>query len=64
MNKPDDVLPKGDFGVENVYAGIRPHSRNIMDIETGTVRPRDFQEIKRLQWEMPEPKSDSQLAKG
>lgn len=64
MNKPDEVLPKGDFGVENDYAGIRPRPRNLMDIETGTVRPEDFQEIKLLQWEMPKPKSDNQLAKG
>lgn len=64
MNKPDDILPKGDFGVENDYAGIRPRPRNLMDIETGTVRPGDFQEIKLLQWEMPKPMSDSQLAKG
>ncbi|MCK7246027.1 DUF3274 domain-containing protein [Enterobacter asburiae] len=62
MNKPDKVLPAGDFGVKNDYAGIRPRSRNLMDIETGTARPEDFQEVKLLQWEMPKPKSDSQLA--
>ncbi len=42
MNKPDEVLPLGDFGVENDYIGIRPRSRNLMDIEMGTVRPEDF----------------------
>ncbi|WP_029593259.1 effector protein Tle3 domain-containing protein [Franconibacter pulveris] len=64
MNKPDGILPTGDYGVENDYAGIRPRSRNLMDIEAGTVRPEDFQEVKLLQWEMSKPKSDSQLARG
>ncbi|WP_048980141.1 hypothetical protein [Enterobacter asburiae] len=63
MNKPDKVLPKGDYGVENDYAGTRPRARNMKDIESGTVRSEDFEEIKLLQWEMPKTKSDSQLGK-
>lgn len=62
MNKPEKVLPEGEFGVENDYAGNRPRARNPRHIEMGIVRSEDFQEIKLLQWEMPKPKSDSQLA--
>lgn len=62
MNKPDDVLPKGNYGVENAYAGIQPRARNPKNIDMGIVRSEDFQEVKLLQWEMPKPKSDSQLA--
>ncbi|EOV9658690.1 DUF3274 domain-containing protein [Cronobacter turicensis] len=55
MNKPDEILPEGDFGVENKY------------MNTTTIRPsRDLavgnQEVKNLQWDMPKPMSDSQLA--
>ncbi|UYM55928.1 DUF3274 domain-containing protein [Leclercia adecarboxylata] len=62
MNKPDNVLPQGDYGVKNDYAGIRPRSRHPKDIDMGIVRLEDFKEMKLLQWEMPKPKSDSQLA--
>ncbi|MEL2243195.1 DUF3274 domain-containing protein [Leclercia adecarboxylata] len=62
MNKPDEVLPKGIYGVENDFAGIRPRVRNPRNIDMGIVRLEDFQEVKLLQWEMPKPKSDSQLA--
>jgi len=62
MNKPDEVLPQGNYGVLNDYAGIRPRARNPRDIDMGFVRPEDFQEVKLLQWEMPKPKSDGQLA--
>ncbi|MFZ3619021.1 T6SS effector phospholipase Tle3 domain-containing protein [Leclercia barmai] len=62
MNKPDGVLPKGEYGVENNYAGIRPNVRNPKYIDMGVFKAEDFQERKLLQWEMPKPKSDSQLA--
>ncbi|EPL7510798.1 phage late control D family protein [Klebsiella aerogenes] len=62
MNKPDKVLPQGDYGVVNDYAGKRPQTRRPKDIDMGIVRTKDFQEIKFLQWEMPKPKSDGQLA--
>lgn len=62
MNKPDEVLPRGEFGVVNDYAGKRPQTRRPKDIDMGIVRTKDFQEIKFLQWEMPKPKSDGQLA--
>ena len=62
MNKPDNELPQGNYGVVNDYAGTRPHTRNPKDIDRGIVRSEDFQEMKLLQWEMPKPKSDGQLA--
>ncbi|MCE0799402.1 DUF3274 domain-containing protein [Buttiauxella sp. S04-F03] len=55
MNRPDEVLPKGDFGVENQFNNpttIQP-SR---DLSAGN------QETPNLQWAMPKPMSDSQLA--
>ncbi|EPQ9051537.1 T6SS effector phospholipase Tle3 domain-containing protein, partial [Cronobacter turicensis] len=57
MNKPDEILPEGDFGVENKY------------MNATTIRPsRDpavgNQEVKNLQWAMPEAKSDADLANG
>ncbi|KAA1061229.1 T6SS effector phospholipase Tle3 domain-containing protein [Enterobacter mori] len=54
MNKPDDILPKGDFGVENQFnnaTAVKP-SR---DLAAGN------QEVANLQWDMPKPKSDSDL---
>ncbi|EOI3471019.1 DUF3274 domain-containing protein [Cronobacter turicensis] len=57
MNKPYEVLPEGDFGVENKFMNattIRP-SR---DLAVGN------QEVKNLQWAMPEAKSDADLANG
>ncbi|WP_159339338.1 effector protein Tle3 domain-containing protein [Leclercia adecarboxylata] len=62
MNKPDEVLPKGNYGVDNDYAGIRPNVRNPKNIDMGFFKAEDFQERKLLQWEMPKPKSDGQLA--
>uniref|UniRef100_UPI0028AB3AA7 effector protein Tle3 domain-containing protein n=1 Tax=Leclercia sp. TaxID=1898428 RepID=UPI0028AB3AA7 len=55
MNKPDEILPKGEFGVENQFSNpttVKP-SRNLA---AGN------QEVKNLQWDMPKPKSDRQLA--
>ncbi|MDA5603594.1 DUF3274 domain-containing protein [Enterobacter sp. PI-10] len=54
MNKPDDILPKGEFGVENQFnnaTAVKP-SR---DLAAGN------QEVANLQWDMPKPKSDSDL---
>ncbi len=62
MNRPDEVLPLGNYGVENDYAGIRPNVRNPKYVDMGVFKTEDFQERKLLQWELPKPKSDSQLA--
>lgn len=54
MNKPDEVLPTGEFGVENQFnnaTSVKP-SR---DLAAGN------QEVANLQWDMPKPKSDSDL---
>ncbi|QCZ26229.1 effector protein Tle3 domain-containing protein [Leclercia adecarboxylata] len=62
MNRPDEVLPQGNYGVKNDYAGIRPNVRNPKYVDMGVFKTEDFQERKLLQWELPKPKSDSQLA--
>lgn len=57
MNKPDEVLPKGDYGVVNQFnnsTSVKP-SR---DLAAGN------QQVKNLQWDMPRAKSDAALAKG
>lgn len=57
MNKPNEILPKGDYGVVNQFnhaTTVKP-SR---DLAAGN------QEVKNLQWDMPKPKSDSRLAAG
>ncbi|MFJ3457133.1 DUF3274 domain-containing protein [Scandinavium goeteborgense] len=55
MNKPDKVLPKGEFGVVNRFNNA-----------TKVVPSRDMaegnKEVPNLQWDMPKPLSDSQLA--
>ncbi|MCR1300342.1 MULTISPECIES: DUF3274 domain-containing protein [unclassified Enterobacter] len=54
MNKPEDVLPKGEYGVENQFnnaTSVKP-SR---DLATGN------QEVANLQWDMPKAKSDREL---
>lgn len=54
MNKPDEVLPKGEYGVVNQFnnaTSVKP-SR---DLAAGN------QEVANLQWDMPKPKSDSDL---
>jgi len=54
MNKPEEVLPKGDFGVENQFNNA-----------TKVIPSRDLaagnQEVANLQWDMPKPKSDRSL---
>jgi len=54
MDKPDEVLPKGDFGVENQFNNA-----------TKVIPSRDLaagnQEVANLQWDMPKPKSDRDL---
>ena len=54
MNKPDEVLPRGEFGVLNQFNNattVKP-SR---DLSAGN------QEIANLQWDMPKSKSDGDL---
>ncbi|MEB5750483.1 DUF3274 domain-containing protein [Leclercia adecarboxylata] len=62
MNKPDEALPQGHYGVENDYAGVQPNVRNPKNIDMGLFKADDFQERKLLQWDMPKPKNDNQLA--
>lgn len=54
MNKPDDILPKGDFGVVNLFNNA-----------TKVIPSRDLavgnQEVANLQWDMPKSKSDREL---
>jgi len=57
MNKPDDVLPKGDFGVENEYM----HKYTIVPAQKNEIHNREQKEAN-LQWDMPKPKKDSELA--
>lgn len=55
MNKPYDVLPKGEYGVVNKFNNattVKPSS----DLVAGN------QDVANLQWDMPKPISDSQLA--
>lgn len=54
MNKPDDVLPKGDSGVENQF-------NNATTVKPSRDLAAGNQEVANLQWEMPRPKSDSDL---
>ncbi|MNC80377.1 hypothetical protein D3C75_1331530 [compost metagenome] len=61
MNKPDNILPKGDFGVVNDFAGTQPAPRNRIDIEMGIARPESFKEKTVLQWAMPKALTDSQI---
>ncbi|WP_448886804.1 effector protein Tle3 domain-containing protein [Enterobacter hormaechei] len=55
MNKPDEVLPTGEFGVKNQF-NISTTVKPSRDLAIGN------QEIANLQWAMPKPKSESQLA--
>lgn len=55
MNKPDEVLPKGEFGVENKF-------NNATRGKPSHERDTENQEMTNLQWDMPQPKSDRQLA--
>jgi len=55
MNKPDAILPTGDYGVVNKFNNA---TRVVpsRDLSTGN------KEVPNLQWDMPKPLSDSQLA--
>lgn len=57
MNKPDNVLPAGEFGVVNEYGvaknALRPQTRSRWEIETGTVPAESMTATKVLQWDMP-----------
>ncbi|MFH2193141.1 hypothetical protein [Enterobacter hormaechei] len=55
MNKPDEVLPKGEYGVENHFNNASP----AMPSRELSIRNQD---VANLQWDMPKPMSDSQLA--
>lgn len=57
MNKPDEILPKGDFGVVNEFNNAT-RVRPSRDLAAGN------QEVANLQWEMPKPKSDRELGIG
>lgn len=54
MNKPDDILPKGEFGVENQF-------NNATTVKPSRDLAAGNQEVANLQWDMPKPKSDSSL---
>ncbi|WP_052250290.1 hypothetical protein [Enterobacter sp. Bisph1] len=57
MNRPDEVLPTGEFGVVNEYGmpknAVQPSPRNRWEIETGAVPPHSMTAIPVLQWDMP-----------
>jgi hypothetical protein len=55
MNKPEEVLPTGEFGVINQF-------NNATRVKPSNDLATENQEIANLQWDMPEPKSDGQLA--
>ena len=57
MNKPEDVLPKGEYGVVNQFNNAKS-VKPSRDLAAGN------QEVKNLQWDMPKAKSDAALAKG
>lgn len=61
MNKPDDTLPKGDFGVVNDYDSERPSFRNRVDTDMGIVKPNNFLDKTILQWGMPRALTDRQI---
>ncbi|WP_152081009.1 T6SS effector phospholipase Tle3 domain-containing protein [Enterobacter oligotrophicus] len=54
MNKPDGALPVGKYGVVNSFKGGKKVIPS-RDLAAGN------QEVSILQWDMPEPKSDSEL---
>ncbi|ENX5570612.1 DUF3274 domain-containing protein [Enterobacter hormaechei] len=57
MNWPDEVLPKGDYGVKN-------HFNNSTTIKPSRDLTAGNQVMTNLQWDMPKPKSESQLVQG
>lgn len=57
MNKPDEVLPHGNYGVLNEFNNAT-RVRPSRDLAAGN------QEVANLQWEMPKPKSDRELGIG
>lgn len=54
MNKPNEVLPKGEYGVLNEFK----NASKVMPSRDSVTGNR---EEANLQWDMPKPKSDSQL---
>lgn len=62
MSKPEQVLPKGDFGVDNGYGPReKPYVRNRVEIEMGLFPAGSSGMVTVNQWEMPQPLNDSQL---
>lgn len=54
MNKPNDILPSGEFGVVNAY------------YNSTTIKPAQYPEVQKeetpnLQWDMPKPLNDYQM---
>ncbi|HGH4679292.1 TPA: DUF3274 domain-containing protein [Enterobacter bugandensis] len=54
MNRPDDILPKGNFGVVNEFNNATKVKLS-RDLAVGN------QEVANLQWDMPKAKSDREL---
>ncbi|UTJ46183.1 DUF3274 domain-containing protein [Atlantibacter subterranea] len=54
MNKPEEILPKGEFGVENQF-------NNATTVKPSRDLAAGNQEVANLQWDLPKPKSDSDL---
>ncbi|HDC4533159.1 TPA: DUF3274 domain-containing protein [Enterobacter asburiae] len=54
MNKPNDVLPKGEFGVVNQF-------NNATTVKPSRDLAAGNQEVANLQWDMPKSKSDGDL---
>ncbi len=57
MNKPEDVLPKGDFGVDNQYM-------NAKKVIPARYPETENREVANLQWDMPKTLTDYQLEHG
>ncbi|HFK5815478.1 T6SS effector phospholipase Tle3 domain-containing protein [Enterobacter kobei] len=54
MNRPDDILPTGNFGVVNEF-------NNAITVKPSKDLAAGNQEIANLQWDMPKTKSDREL---
>jgi len=62
MNKPDDILPTGEYGVVNDYGPReRPYVRNRVEIEMGLFPYGSRSMVPVDQWDMPPVLTDSEL---